>query len=138
MIFQKIFQGVIIAVFLMIVAGIIIRIIPFHEYSFREQPYRVVNKQLKAGESLEVETDYCKLSNASGDITQTWDGPTRKIVFLGTFQGNKGCVKKVIAFTTPIDLTPGLYTLHGHGEYPKWLVGKAKVDTYTEEFEIIK
>lgn len=135
-IIQNTFRGVIIFIALMIALGVGISVYPFKEYTFSEQPYPVVSREVKAGESLKIQAEYCKLSNASGAITQIWEGTSRKIIPLGTFQGKKGCLKTVLLVQVPSDLPAGTYTLHNHGEYDKWLVGKAKVDTYSEEFTI--
>ena len=136
--FNYIFQGALIFIVLASIAWIILSIVPFKEYDFEEQPYPVINKTLHVGDSLQIKVNYCKKTNAAGDITQIWEGPSRVIINAGTYQSNKGCINTILTVPVPASLSPGTYVLHNHGEYPKYLVGKSKVDTFTERFEIIK
>ena len=137
-IIQNIFKGAMISITILIAVAVIISIYPFKEYTFANQPYPVVNKQLRAGEPLLLKADYCKLSNASGDISIIFEGDAQYTSPKITFQADKGCKQTTLAIPTFKDLPPGLYRYHGHGEYKKYLVGQASIDAFSETFEIIK
>ena len=127
-----------------LVAGFILLLIfwsvyPYRPIQFKNLPYKVKNKVIKAGGVLEYTSDYCKYTN---EIPSTIRSFVNDIIYnLPVGQATKkpiGCAKSTFILLVPKELPPSIYILKTTYTYKVNPIRNIVVTNDTEKFEVVK
>lgn len=107
-------------------------------YKTMDAKFILITPQVKAGERVEYEFEYCKFTDLSAVIVKQIINDT--VVHLTPITSNqaKGCGNMIASAKTPEYLPPGKYKLRITTIYKMNPVREISVSSETEEFEIIE
>jgi hypothetical protein len=109
-------------------------IYPFKTFEANNQPYKIINKEIKAGELLQYEADYCRLTDVTANITRRFVNDLIYEMPSTVNQAPEGCYKDIITIKVPSELPPGKYNLSMIYVYSVSPLQKITRIAETEEF----
>lgn len=110
---------------------------PYKVIEFK-QPIKILTPQVKRGEHLSYEVDYCKYSNHQPLITRTFiDGVIYQVPDGISKLNDKGCGVNTIQMYIPKALPTGKFYVEINYHYELNPVRKLDITVKTEQFEII-
>ena len=111
---------------------------PYRTIEFNVLPHIVENKQVKSGEYLVYQVDYCKFTSVVPTISKYFaDGLLYSTPeTIATIKG-KGCGKNRVQVYVPKGLPVGKYRMETIYRYQVNPLRSIDIKTTTEEFEII-
>jgi hypothetical protein len=129
-----------IVAFLMIFVSTYWFVYPYKPVEFKNLPHKVDSKQVKSGEYLTMEIEYCKYSNIVPEISTSFvDG----LIYYVPETANPnvikiGCGINKIFIYIPKSLPPGKYTANRVWKYHVNPLRIMYYYTHSESFEVIK
>jgi hypothetical protein len=109
---------------------------PYNPYEIKAS--RVLTPEVKSGEHLLIEVDYCKYTSKTATVTRNLvDGYIYNIT---PFQSNlpKGCGTRSISIYITRNLPPGTYYLETLVEYDMNPLNKVIIESVTDYFKIVE
>lgn len=107
---------------------------PFKTFETNIQPYKVITKVVQAGELLQYEADYCRLTTVTSTITRRFVNDLIYEMPPTNNQAPRGCYKDIISIKVPSELPPGKYHLSMIYVYSVSPLQKITRMAETEEF----
>jgi hypothetical protein len=113
---------------------------PYKPVEFKNLPHKIDTKQIKAGEYLTMNVDYCKYSTVVPVINTAFiDGIIYYVPQEGTINTVKpGCGENKVFIYIPKALPPGNYSVHRTWKYKVNPLRTITIYTQSETFEVVK
>lgn len=113
-------------------------IYPYKILSFEDAVYPVINKEVRAGDTLRFVSNYCKSNNLSSETSRAFVDDVISYVPITTSNVPTGCNKITISVPIPPSLPPGKYYLQNFYKYRANPIRTIVEEHNTEGFEIVK
>lgn len=103
----------------------------------QNQPYKVVNHQLKAGSTLYYEANVCKYADSPAYVNRLISGQVNYSLPETTNHIPPGCAKSIVGVMIPSFVQPGKYILHLDIRYEVNFIRHENYHLTTEQFEVL-
>jgi hypothetical protein len=113
-------------------------IYPYNPITIKNSPFPVLEKQIKAGDTLTYIVDYCKDRDYEALVTRTFEDGIEYSVPANASNKSIGCHKINVGLITPKTLPPATYWLEVKYSYKVNPIRTIEVVSKTQLFKIVK
>ena len=113
-------------------------IFPYEPLSINNHPYPVLNKEVKKGDVLLFEVDYCKLTDKKATITRRFIDSLLYVMPDITAVNEMGCRRQLVSEEIPQNLPAGEYVMDFYYTYKVNPIREVTVHARTQKFQVIE
>jgi hypothetical protein len=113
-------------------------IFPYKPLSINNHPYPVITKEVKKGDVLLFEVDYCKLTDKKATITRRFIDSLLYVMPDITAVNEMGCRRQLVSEEIPQNLPAGEYVMDFYYTYKVNPIREVTVHAHTQKFQVIE
>ena len=113
-------------------------IFPYEPLSINNHPYPVLNREVKKGDVLLFEVDYCKFTNKKATITRRFTDSLLYVMPDITAVNEMGCRRQLVSEEIPQNLPSGEYVIDFYYTYKVNPIREVTVHARTQKFQVIE
>jgi len=113
-------------------------IFPYEPLSINNHPYPVITKEVKKGDVLLFEVDYCKLTDKKATITRRFIDSLLYVMPDITAVNEMGCRRQLVSEEIPQNLPAGEYVMDFYYTYKVNPIREVTVHARTQKFQVIE